>query len=96
MDQGDGGSQRKLATSHRGMTHHEIPAPLKEHSRQGQGWDHVARGAPKGQTLKRRQWTSQECSNEIWDQNLKEQLHLRKDRISGRIFRKIVELEVMK
>jgi hypothetical protein len=46
--------------------------------------------------LKSRQWTCQEGSNGIRDQDLKEQLCLRKERISGGIFRKTVELEVAK
>jgi hypothetical protein len=35
-------------------------------------------------------------SNGIRDQDLKEQLHLRKEKTSGRIFRKSIELEIAK
>jgi hypothetical protein len=34
--QGDSGSWKKLATAHRGMTHHAVPAPSKGHGHQGQ------------------------------------------------------------
>jgi hypothetical protein len=46
--------------------------------------------------LQRRQWTCQEGSNGIKDQDLREQLCLRKEMISGGIFMKTVELEVAK
>jgi hypothetical protein len=80
----------------RGITHHAIPAPCKGHGRQGPGRDHVARGAPKGWTLERRKWAHQECNSGIRDRDLKEQLCLKKDRTSGRLFRKTIKLEVVK
>jgi hypothetical protein len=49
--QGNGGSQKKLIATCRGITHHAIPA-----WRKGQGQESVARGTPKGQMFKRRQW----------------------------------------
>jgi hypothetical protein len=58
--------------------------------------DNVARGVPKGRTLERRQRTHQDCSNGISDRDLKVHLYLRKERTSGRIFRKTAELEGMK
>jgi hypothetical protein len=76
--QTDGGSRKKLATAHRQMTCCAIPVRCKEHGRQGPGRDNVARGAPKGRMLERRQWTRQESSNGIRDQHLKKQLHLRR------------------
>jgi hypothetical protein len=61
------------------MTHHAFPAPHKGHGCQGPDKDSVGRGAPKGQTLEKRQWTCQECSNGIRDRDLEEQLLVRKD-----------------
>jgi hypothetical protein len=58
--------------------------------------DIVARGAPKGWTLERRQWTCQECSSGIRDRDLKEQLHLGSQRAFNKTVRKTVELEVIK
>jgi hypothetical protein len=55
----------------------------KGHSHQGPERDNVARGAPKGWILERRQQTRQEGSNGIRDQDVKEQLLLRKERITG-------------
>jgi hypothetical protein len=72
------------------MTRLAVPAPRK-----GPGKENV-RGAPKGRTLERIQRTRQECSSGIRNRDLKEQLRLRKERTSGRIFRKTVELAVEK
>jgi hypothetical protein len=94
--QGDGGSWKKLAAAHRQMTGCAIPARRKGHHHQEPGRDNVARGDPRGQTLERRQWMHQEGSNGIWDQDLKEQLHLGNERTSNRIFRKALMLEIMK
>jgi hypothetical protein len=93
--QGDGGSRKKLAAARRGMTHHAVPAPGKGYSHQGPGRD-VLQGAPKGQTIGKKCRAQLECVNGIRDQNLKEQLRLREDRTSGRIFRKTAELEIAK
>jgi hypothetical protein len=70
-----------------------IPAPRKGHCFQGPGRGSVARGAPKGQTLKSRQWMCQEGSSGIRDQNLKAQLH---KRAFNKTFRQTVELEIAK
>jgi hypothetical protein len=43
-----------------------------------------------------RYWAQSECINGILDQDLKEQLHLRKEKTFGRISGKIVELEIAK
>jgi hypothetical protein len=84
--QGDGGFWKKLANSHRGMTLHAIPASRKGHGRQGPGRNNVMRGAPKGQTLERRQWMHQEGSNGLRGLDLQKQ----QEGTSGRIFRKTV------
>jgi hypothetical protein len=49
--QGDGGSRKKLATTHRQMTRHAILMPCKGHGHQGSGRNNVARGAPTGRML---------------------------------------------
>lgn len=41
-------------------------------------------------------WRGKICSSVIWDRGLKEKLRLGEEKISGRIFRKAVELEVTK
>jgi hypothetical protein len=87
--QGNGGSQKKLATTHRQMTHRAIPVHCRGHGHKGPDRDSVARGASKGRMLERRQWTHQEGSSGIRDRDLKEQLCLLKDRTSSRIFRKL-------
>jgi hypothetical protein len=69
---------------------------MQGHGLQGPGRDSVATGAPIGWKLERRQRMHQEGCNGIRDQDVKEQLHLRKKRTSGRIFMKTVELEVAK
>jgi hypothetical protein len=92
MDPGDGGSRKKLAAACRGMTRCAIPAPRKGHDRQGPGRDNVARGVPKGRTLKRRQRMCQECSNGISNHDLKGQLCLG----SKMAFKKTFRLEVAK
>jgi hypothetical protein len=78
------------------MTRRAIPATHEGHGSQGPGKDNFARGVPKGRTFERRQRTRQDCSNEIRDRDLKEQLHLRKERRYRRFFRKTAELEVAK
>jgi hypothetical protein len=78
------------------MTCRAIPAPRKGHGRQGSSGDNVARGASKGRTLERRQWTRQESSNGIRDRDLKEQLCQGSKKAFKKTFRKTVELEVAK
>jgi hypothetical protein len=74
--QGDGGSQKKLATSCRRMIHHDFPARHKGHSRQGPSSDTVARGAPKGRKLDRRQQMHLECNKGIKDRGARRWLCL--------------------
>jgi hypothetical protein len=93
---GDGGSQRKLAATRGQFTCRAVPAPCKGHGLQGPGRDTVARRALKGRALERRRWMHQECNSGVRDQNLKEQQHLRKERTSGRVFRKVFMLEIVK
>jgi hypothetical protein len=83
MTQGNGGSRKKFAAACRGMNRLVIPAWRKGHGRQGPGRDNVARGAPKGGSLKKRQRTHQEGSNGIGDRDVKEKLPLRKERTTG-------------
>jgi hypothetical protein len=86
--QGNGGSWKKLASTCRGMIHHAIPARHKGHGHQGPGRDSVARGAPGGRTLERRQQTRQEGSNGIRVRDVKEQLRLRKETTGSGIRRR--------
>jgi hypothetical protein len=50
----------------------------------------------KGRTFGKRRRAKLECINGIRDRDVKKQLRLRKKRTSSRIFRKTVELEVVK
>jgi hypothetical protein len=50
----------------------------------------------KRSTVEKTRRNGWECNNRIRDRDLKEQLRLRKERTSGRIFRKTVELETEK
>jgi hypothetical protein len=38
----------KEEAAHRGITHHDIPAPCKGHALQGQGKDKAVKGSSKG------------------------------------------------
>jgi hypothetical protein len=76
------------------MTLCAIPAPRKGHSHQGPGRDSVAKGAPKGQTLKRRLRMCQEGSSGIRDRDLKEQLRLRSKMEFNKTIRKTFGLEI--
>jgi hypothetical protein len=69
------------------MTCRAIPARCKGHSRQGQGQDNIARGTKKEQTLGKRHCVQPKDSNGIRDRDIKEQLHLRKERTTGNSIR---------
>jgi hypothetical protein len=56
--QGNGGSRKKLAVAHRGMTRCAKVAWCK-----GQNKDDVAKGTQKGQAIKKRRWKGPECKN---------------------------------
>jgi hypothetical protein len=75
--QSNGGSRKKFAAACRGMNRSVISARRKGHGHQGPPRDNVARGAPKGQTLKGRQRTRQKSSTGIGDRDANEQLRLR-------------------
>jgi hypothetical protein len=92
--QGDGGSWQKLAAARGRLARRAIPAPRKGHGRQGWSRDSVAKESLKERTLERTRRTGHECSSGIKDRDLKEQLPLRKEGTSGRIFRKTVGLEI--
>jgi hypothetical protein len=47
-------------------------------------------------TIKKRRWKDMECKSRIKDRGTIQQLHLTKERISGSIFSKTVELEIKK
>jgi hypothetical protein len=70
------------------MTHRAIPAWHKGHYHQGQGKDKAVPGTQKGWKFEKRYWVKLE--------GLKEQLHLRKERTSGRIVGKTIGLDIMK
>jgi hypothetical protein len=80
-----------LSAAYRGLIHCAIPAPCK-----GPGRDSVAKGAPKGQVLKRRQQMCQEGSSGIRDRDLQEQLCLRSKREFNKTIRKTSGLEIAK
>jgi hypothetical protein len=50
----------------------------------------------RGPTVEKRRRKGPECNNELKDRGARRQLLLKKERISGRIFRKTVELEIEK
>jgi hypothetical protein len=52
--QDDHGSWKKMATTHRRMTRHVVPAPVKGHGHQGPVKDGVVSGTPKRQTFENR------------------------------------------
>jgi hypothetical protein len=89
--QGDGGCRKKLVAAHRPMTRRAIPSRLKGHKRQGSAKE---QGTPKGPAVGKRRRPRPECSNGIRDRDSKEQVRPSKERTSGRIFGK--ELEVSK
>jgi hypothetical protein len=60
------------------MTRHGIPVWCK-----GQGENNVARGAPEGEMLERRQQMCEEDSKGIRNQGSKQKLHLRKETTTG-------------
>jgi hypothetical protein len=61
---------------------------------QEQGKDKAVPGTQKRWTFGKRRRAKLEGISEIRNQGLKEQLHLRKERTSSRMFRKTIELEV--
>jgi hypothetical protein len=73
------------------LTHHAEVAWHKE-----QGRDNVALRTQKGRTDKKRRWKVLEYNYRIRNRGLKEQLRLRSERSSGRIFRKALVLEIVK
>jgi hypothetical protein len=78
------------------MTHRAIPAQRKGHCHQGQGNDKVVPRTQKGQTFGKRHRAKPKGINGLRYPDLKKQLHLRKERTSGRIFRKTIRLEITK
>jgi hypothetical protein len=95
-NQGNGGSQKKLTTTCRGMIRGATPASCKGRGHQGPGRDNVARGISKGQTFRKRRRAQLECSNIIRRQGLKERLYLGSRRTLSKTFKHIVELEIAK
>jgi hypothetical protein len=85
--QGDGGSRKKLAAAHTEKTRCAVPALCKGHGSQG---------APNERTFGKRRQAQPECVSGIRDRDLEEQLCLRKDRTSCRIFRTTAELDIAK
>jgi hypothetical protein len=92
--QGNGGSQ-KFATTSRGMTRHAIPALCKGCCCQGQGKDRAVPRTQKTWTFGKTCWVKPEGISGRRNQGLKEQLCLRKERTSGKIFGKTMELGIM-
>jgi hypothetical protein len=83
--QDNGGSQKKLAAIHGWLLCCEISATHKGHGYQGPGRADVARGTPNRQMLGKR-----------YHRGARQQLCLRKERPSSRIFRKTAKLEIRK
>jgi hypothetical protein len=78
------------------MTCCVIPVPRKGHDCQGPGKENFARGAPKGQMLKRRQQTHLECNKGTKDQDIKLQLHLGSEGEFNKTVRQTFGLEGVK
>jgi hypothetical protein len=94
--QGNGGSRKKLAAACRGVTRRAIPAQRKGHYCQVQGKDKAVSRTEKGRTFGKRHLAKPEGINGMRIQSLKEQLCLGKERISGRILRETLALEIEK
>jgi hypothetical protein len=67
--QGNGGSQKKLATASRGMTCRAIPTLHKGHDHQGLGKNNVVEGTRKGWTFRKRHRAQPECNNGVRNQD---------------------------
>jgi hypothetical protein len=80
---GRSGDRRLAVRRRRRLTRRAIPA-LRE------GRSH------KGPTVKKRRRKGSECNNDIRNRDARRQLRQRKERISCRIFRKTVELDIKK
>jgi hypothetical protein len=72
-----------MAAARGQLTRHAVPARRKGRSL-------------KGPTAQKKGQKCPECNNGIRDRDLQTQLCLRKERTSGRVFRKTVDLEVQK
>jgi hypothetical protein len=66
------GSQRKFATVHRGTTHCAKMAWRKRNAGKHQTRDSMVQGTSKGQMLRRREQTQQQCNKGIRKRDLKE------------------------
>jgi hypothetical protein len=71
-----------------------VCALSKGHTRKRPGKVSVPREAPKRRKLVRRKLTDQQCNKLSWDGDFKEQLYRTMERISNRIFRKLIKLHV--
>jgi hypothetical protein len=78
------------------MTRRTIPAQCKGHGRRGQSQDNVARGTPKGRTFGKRRRSKPEVITGIRNQESRQEPCLGSRTTLGRIFGKIVEMEVPK
>jgi hypothetical protein len=79
--QDGGGSRKKTTAARRRMIRRAVPARNK-----GRGH--------KGLTVETRRRNDPECNNAIRNRGERRQVRLKKERTSGRIFRKTVELEI--
>jgi hypothetical protein len=73
----------KLDAACRGMTRCATPAWCKGHYQQRQGKDKAVPRTQKGQMSRKRRWAKLEGITGIRNQGSRQQLHLRKKRITG-------------
>jgi hypothetical protein len=93
--QSNGGSRRKLAAAHRGMTHHAGVARRKGHCHQGHGRGNAPSTQQERTDEKRRQ-AKPAGSHGIRNRDFMKQLRFGSERTSGGIYRKALVLEIAK
>jgi hypothetical protein len=94
--QGNGGFRKKSAATRRGMIRRAIRAWRKGHCRQGQGKDKGVPRTQKGRAFAKNRRKKPVGINGIRDRDLKKQPCLRKERTSGRVFGKIIGLQIVR
>jgi hypothetical protein len=93
---GDGGSQKMLATTCRGMMRCAISAQRKGHGHRGPDRDSVTREVPKRRTFQKGRRVQLQCNNGIRYRGLKEWLCLGSKGNFNETFRETVRLEITK
>jgi hypothetical protein len=86
------GSRQKLSAARKRVIRRAIPAVRKGNIHKGPGKSNVARGAPRGKMLDKKQRNNSECEDGKMGRDLKKRLCLRMNRTSERVTRKPREL----